>query len=162
MDAHLHITGNVGKDVDFREATGDKSAWATFRLAHTPSYRRGNEWVEHPTTWIKVSCRRSLAENVHASLRVGDRVMVQGRLRTDSWVDQRTGEMREQHVLEADAVGHDLRFGTTANYRKTTRRRDGAPATAAAGRGGDDPWTGQQGDDAVPESPAEPEMEAVG
>ena len=146
MDAYLHLSGNVGTEVDFREATGGMAPWATFRLAHTPGYRRGTDWVERPTNWFTVSCRRSLAENVLASLRVGDRVMVHGRVRTQSWTDQKTGELRERQVLEADCIGHDLAFGTT-NYRKTQRRRDDGPVHAVhSGRGGDDPWSSSNDD----------------
>lgn len=140
MDANLHVSGNVGNEVEFWEATRDKGAWATFRLGHTPRYKRGDDWVDQPTNWFAVHCRRALAENVYASLRVGDRVVVSGRMRTQTWTDQKTGELRERQVLEADAVGHDLRFGTS-NWRRAVRRRDGAQhLTEVAGRGGDDPW----------------------
>lgn len=166
MEAYVQVSGNVGKEVEYRSANGGMDEWATFRLAHTSSYRRGTEWVDRPTTWLTVNCRRRLAWNVQGSLRTGDRVIVHGRLRTKTWVDGRTGEEREQHLLEADVVGHDLNFGTT-NFRRTPRR-DETASSGHPGRGGDDPWAaapserpGEDRDAEVHEFPQpEPEPEA--
>ena len=141
MDTHVHLIGNVGNEVDYRRATTEMNAWASFRIAQTPRYRRGEEWVDLPTVWLTVNCRRQLAWNVKSSLKTGERVVVSGRLRAHSWTDNKTGEVRDRLVLEADAVGHDLAFGTT-NFQRNQHPEGPVVRT---GRGGDDPWTSTSG-----------------
>lgn len=117
MDAHVHLTGNVGGDVEYRNNTVPV---ASFRLACTPRIRRAGDWVDGPTTWLTVTCFRGLATNAAGSLRRGDPVLVTGRLRTNTWT--RDGVEHERTVLEATSIGHDLTWGTSAFRRvaKTT------------------------------------------
>jgi single-strand DNA-binding protein len=113
MDAYVQLTGNVGGSVEFRNNT---VPIASFRLAHTPRVRRNGEWVDAPTTWITVTCFRTLAENVMASVHKGQPVVVAGRLRTNVWTKE--GVTYERLILEATTVGHDLTRGT-ATFRRT-------------------------------------------
>jgi single-strand DNA-binding protein len=115
MDAHVHLTGNVGGDVEYRNNT---LPVASFRLACTPRIRKAGEWVDGPTTWLTVTAFRSLAENLAGSLRRGDPVLVSGRLRTNVW--NRDGVEHERLVLEATSAGHDLTWGTSA-FRRAAR-----------------------------------------
>jgi single-strand DNA-binding protein len=116
MEALLQMTGYVGGDVNLR-ATASSVPVADFRLACTPRILRSNQWVDADTTWITVKAFRGLAENVAASVRRGDPVIVLGRLRTSTWVkDEQTYERLE---LEAASVGHDLNRGRTTFHRKT-------------------------------------------
>lgn len=115
MDAYVQLTGNVGGTVEFRNTT---VPIANFRLAHTPRVRRNGEWSDAPTTWITVTCFRSLAENIKASLHKGQPVLVAGRLRTNVW--SKEGVTYERLTLEATAVGHDLTRGTATFFRSKT------------------------------------------
>jgi single-strand DNA-binding protein len=112
MEAHVQLTGNVGGDVEFRNTS---IPVASFRLACTPRIRKEGSWVDAPTTWLTVTCFRSLAEHVTSSVRRGDPVIVAGRLRTSQW--SKEGVQYERLVLEATTVGHDLTFGTSAFHR---------------------------------------------
>ena len=112
MEAYVHMTGYVGGDVEFRNNT---VATASFRLACTPRIRRAGDWSDGETTWITVTCFRSLAEHAASSVRRGDPVIVVGRLRTQVWV--KDGLQQERTVLEALTIGHDLTRGTSAFHR---------------------------------------------
>ena len=115
MEALVQMTGHVGTEVDIR---GNGSVTA-FRLACTPRVRgKGGEYSDGNTTWIDVTCFRSLAAHVAASVRKGDPVIVIGKLRTSVWT--KDGQTRERLVLEAETVGHDLSRGT-AIFRKSVR-----------------------------------------
>lgn len=116
MEALVQMTGHVGTEVDIR---GNGSVTA-FRLACTPRVRgKGGEFSDGNTTWIDVTCFRSLAAHVAASVRKGDPVIVVGKLRTSVWT--KDGQTRERLGLEAEAVGHDLSRGT-AIFRKSVRQ----------------------------------------
>ena len=112
MEAYVHMTGYVGGDVEFRNNT---VATASFRLACTPRLRRGGDWTDGETTWLTITCFRSLAEHAAGSVRKGDPVIVVGRLRTQVWV--KDGVQQERTVLEALTIGHDLTRGTSAFNR---------------------------------------------
>src|SRR5919112_5283456 len=115
MEALVQMTGHVGTEVDIR---GNGSVTA-FRLACTPRVRgKDGEYSDGNTTWIDVTCFRSLAAHVAASIRKGDPVIVVGKLRTSVW--EKDGQTRERIGLEAETVGHDLTRGT-AIFRRTSR-----------------------------------------
>lgn len=118
MDAVVWITGNVGSDVECRTVR-DELVFASFRLASTPRVRRSGEWVDGETTWLGVTCSKALAENVRASVKKGDPVVVVGKLRTARWEDAERGA-QERLTIEANAIGHDLNRGT-AQFQRSTR-----------------------------------------
>lgn len=102
-----------------------------FRLAST--HRRfdaaSGAWVDAGTNWFSIAAFRQLAEHARASLRVGDGVIVSGRLRVRPW--ESNGKQGTSVDIDADTIGHDLRWGTTA-YRPSAR------STAATPEQGDD------------------------
>ena len=109
-DTVLHVVGHIGTDVDHRELPNGTHL-STFRLATTPRYwdRAQRAYVDGTTNWLSVQCWRSLALNVHTSLKRGDPVIVVGRLKTQEWV--KDGVRSSRFILEANAVGHDLTRG---------------------------------------------------
>lgn len=121
-----------------------------FRLAST--HRRfdtaSGSWVDAGTNWFSIAAFRQLAEHARASLRVGDSVIVSGRLRVRPW--ESNGKQGTSVDIDADTIGHDLRWGTTA-YRPSTR-----PSPTDAEVSGDVPTTDEEGRDAW-EQPAEGE-----
>lgn len=105
----------------------------SFRLASTQRRfdRTDQKWVDAGTNWYTVTAFRTLAANTVASVFKGQRVLVTGRLRVREWqTDERAGTTVE---IDADAIGHDLSFGTSAFTRtpSTTTSAD-TPETAAA------------------------------
>jgi single-strand DNA-binding protein len=110
MDAYVHITGYVGTEVELR--TNTSGGVASFRVASTPRYRKGGDWVDGNTTWLTVTCWRSLAEHVANSIRKGDPVIVIGKLRTNVFKGE-DGVLVERLILEATTLGHDLSRGTS-------------------------------------------------
>ncbi len=110
-DARITLTGWIGSTPRLFPATDDAVAYMSMRVAHRKSWyhRSKGEWVDGPTTWYTVKAWRALAENVAASLRKGDPVMICGNLTNDTW-ESPDGE-RETMVIEADAIGPHLGRG---------------------------------------------------
>jgi single-strand DNA-binding protein len=129
-DTYLTVLGWIGSDPDFKEIR--QTPQTTFRLGSTPRQfdRTLNGYVDKPTTWYTVQCWRGLARNAFESIRVGQPVIVTGRLRTHEWTDD-TGEHHSRVILEAFSVGHDLARGTTT-FTKSTPRADASPFTSTA------------------------------
>lgn len=68
------------------------------------------------TNWYTISCKRGLALNGTNSISKGDRLIIRGNLVIRDWDNgERSGTSVE---VEADAIGHDLNYGTT-RYERT-------------------------------------------
>jgi single-strand DNA-binding protein len=77
--------------------------------------RNQNKWIEGETNWYTVSAFRQLAINESTSVSKGDRVIVVGKLHVRDWDNgERAGTSVE---VEAEAVGHDLNWGTSSFTR---------------------------------------------
>lgn len=97
--------------------TSEGLAITSFRLASSQRrYDRAQQkWIDADTNWYTISAFRGLAENSAGSVTKGDRVLVTGRLRIRDWENtDRSGTTVE---IEADAIGHDMTWGTSAFTR---------------------------------------------
>lgn len=111
---------------------------ASFRLASTiRRYDRATDtWSDGETNWYTVTAFRAIAGNVAASVKKGDRVLVTGRLRVRPWQNgERSGTTVE---IDADALGHDLRWGRSTFTRSSASvsaasNGDDVPAAAVGG-----------------------------
>lgn len=112
-----HITTNNGLDI------------TSFRLASSQRRfdRDQKRWVEAETNWYTVTGFRQLAQNMATSIERGQRVVVSGRLRIRAWENNdKSGTTIE---VEADAVGHDLSWGTAVWVKSvSTAQSDGGSA----------------------------------
>ena len=98
----------------------DGTPVASFRLASTPRRfdAESSSWVDvGPTNWYTVSCFRRMAGNAASSLKVGDAVLVMGRLRLRPWTTKE-GHERVTVEIDASSLGPDLAMGT-ATYRRS-------------------------------------------
>ncbi|MFT4258692.1 single-stranded DNA-binding protein [Microbacterium sp.] len=113
MTDTLTIVGKVATEPSIGRTTNGTSV-TNFRLASTP--RRldpaTNTWVDGETNWFSVAAFRQLAEHVRGSLHTGDSVIVTGRLKIRNW--EANGRQGTSVDIEADAIGHDLRWGTSS------------------------------------------------
>jgi single-strand DNA-binding protein len=131
-ESFITVQGYVGSTVLLRQA-GDHKV-ASFRLGVTPRKldRATGEWHDGETQWYSVSAWRTLGENVTASLRKGDPVVVQGRLTARTWVNASHAEVIS-YEIEATHVGHDLHRGTTHFQKNARPEVEQDPAAQPAG-----------------------------
>ncbi|UFS60894.1 single-stranded DNA-binding protein [Subtercola endophyticus] len=133
-----HITTNDGLDI------------TSFRLASSQRRfdRAKNSWVDAGTNWYTVTAFRQLAANMAVSLNKGDRVVASGRVRLREWSSAEKNGMTIE--VEAEAVGHDLSWGS-ASFSKSiasSRGAGGAGFEPAGGAAPAESW-------AVPPAPAQ-------
>ncbi|WP_079063871.1 single-stranded DNA-binding protein [Streptomyces sp. NRRL F-4489] len=130
-DTMVTLVGNVATAVEHRETPAGVPV-ARFRMATTSRrWDRAREcWTDGETSFYTVRSWRALADNVAASVAVGEPVVVQGRLRL------REGEQPPEKgggrwfaaEIDALAIGHDLARGTSA-FRRVVRARKEGDAT---------------------------------
>lgn len=115
-DIPITIIGNVCTDPN-PTATAAGVPRTSFRVASNPRRFKDGAWIDGDPTFVTVICFRGLAENVAASVKKGDPVLVTGRLRTREWTGEKQGISVE---IDASSVGFDLARGSAAFAR--TRR----------------------------------------
>lgn len=124
------VEGRAVADPELR-FTPQGLALASLRIV--ASDRKLNEqsgkWEDTRTLWLKVSCWRTLAENVAETVRKGDLVMCVGKLQTEEW--EKDGEKRSMITMTAFTVAPSLQF---ASFSRNASERTSGGAAA------DDPW----------------------
>jgi single-strand DNA-binding protein len=129
MSVQISVVGTVATAPKLLNAAA-KAAFCTFRVASNERRfdREKGEWVDGETTWLSVNAFRSLAEHAHESFSVGDRVIINGKLRVKRWENNdRKGVSVE---LDADGLGHDLRWGVSKFTKRTISGASAEGATA--------------------------------
>jgi len=141
MTDTVSISGRVVADPEniIFENGGQK---ASFRLASTQRRQdpQSKEWSDAYTNFYQVGCYRGLAEHVLASIRKGEPVLVSGRLRVRTYTRQ-DGSFGTSIEIDAEHVGHDLRFGSSrfarsyradADEQRTRAAEEPAPGSPEA------------------------------
>ncbi|MGW7488455.1 single-stranded DNA-binding protein [Streptomyces sp. NPDC054786] len=117
------LVGNAATAVEHRQTTAGVTV-ARFRLAATSRRwdRAQERWTDGGTSFYTVRSWRALADNVAASVAVGEPLVVQGRLRLREGEQspERGGQRWFSAEVDAVAIGHDLARGTAA-FRRAAR-----------------------------------------
>ena len=127
---YVTLVGFVAQD-PIQRPTKNGVLVTDLRVGATPRVqdRVTNEWRDGITSYYDVSCWRRLGENVRASLRKGDPVMIKGKFRARTYTDK-NGATRTVIDIVADTVGHDMNRGV-ANYLRQPRSAAAAGDPAA-------------------------------
>jgi single-strand DNA-binding protein len=146
MSDTITVTGNVATVPEHKLTQGGLSI-TTFRVGSTQRRfdRQSERWVDSGTNWYTISAYRGLADHAFRSLRKGDRVLLTGRLRVRQW-DNGTKQGTAVEI-DAEAIGHDLLWGTTVFHKEASGRTEAETAS--------DAWavpssTTEAGDDTAP------------
>ncbi len=94
------LIGNLGKDPEVRYLEGG-TAVANFPLATSETYKNRNGEMTTSTEWHNIVVWRRLAEITEKYLKKGNKVYIEGKLRTRSWQDQ-DGNTRYTTEIVAD------------------------------------------------------------
>jgi single-strand DNA-binding protein len=131
MSDNIMLTGIVGSDPKSL-TTAEGLAITSFRLASSQRRfdRAQDKWIDGETNWYTVTTFRQLAANAAVSINKGERVVVSGRLKVREW--ESNGKKGINVDIEADALGHDLSWGTASFSRGAGLTTTDAAATTAA------------------------------
>jgi single-strand DNA-binding protein len=118
-------------------ASPDDNTVLNFRVASTERRydNRMEAWIDRAPLFISVSCWRQLAENVHASLFLGDPVIVRGRLKITDY--EQDGQSRTDVKVEAVAIGPDLSRSRATVTRVRREAAEAGPAVDGVDAGAD-------------------------
>ncbi len=132
------VVGNLTRDPELRY-TPTGSAMVKLSVAVNRRFRdESGQWKDGDTSFFDVTAWRALAENVAESLTQGTRVMVVGRLRTNSW-ETPDGDKRSKVEIEAEEIGPSLKWATARVEKQGRAQGQGQPSWAdsvSVGSGG--------------------------
>lgn len=94
------LIGNVGQDPEVRHLDKDVAV-ANFSLATSESYTAKNGEKVTTTEWHNIVVWRGLAKVVEQYVHKGDKLYIEGRIRTRSW-DDKDGNKRYTTEIYAD------------------------------------------------------------
>ncbi|HEX8080464.1 MAG TPA: single-stranded DNA-binding protein [Jatrophihabitans sp.] len=109
---NITIVGNVVDEVANRPTTSGLSR-VSFRVASTQRRkdRDTGQWVDGHKFFVNATFWREFAENVAASLKKGDPVVLHGRIFSRQYVKDEANHIA--YEIEPESIGHDLARGTT-------------------------------------------------
>jgi len=147
---YVTLVGFVAQD-PIQRPTKNGVLVTDLRVGATPRVqdRVTNEWRDGDTSYYNVSCWRRLGDNVRASLRKGDPVMIKGKFRSRTFTDK-NGVTRNVIDIMADTVGHDMNRGV-ANYLRPQHR----PTATEGGPVAGEPQDMAEGGDMIDEEAIE-------
>lgn len=119
----ITIVGNLTDDPELRfTPSGNACAKFTVALNRKNFNTETKKWEDAGSDFHRVTAWRLLAENIVESLKKGDRVIVQGMLKSSTFEDNE-GNKRTYWEVTADAVGPDLMFAQVTEVRKIEYRK---------------------------------------
>lgn len=123
----VQIMGNVTNEPEVRW-TPSGTAVANFSVATNRSYKQGDDWktdVEYHnvTVWAK------LAEHAGERLQKGTKVLIEGRLQTQSWDDKESGKKMYKTVIIATEMILIDRYNKMSDNEPPTESYDQDPAS---------------------------------
>ncbi len=136
------LVGNLTRDPELRY-TPKGTAVAKIGLAVNRVWRTETGETKEEVTFVDVDVFGRTAENVGQYMRKGSPILIEGRLRLDTWDDKQTGQKRSKLGVVAETVqflgaARSGEGGAPASA-PAPRSRPAASAPAASAPEGDEP-----------------------
>ena len=122
------LIGNLGNDPEIRQFDNGMIATASIATSERWTDKQTGERKEH-TEWHKLVFNGRLAEVVAQYVKKGDKIYVEGSLRTRKWTDQQTGQERYSTEIRVDTM---QMLGSQTQQAPQTNGRVMQPAKAVS------------------------------
>lgn len=117
------LVGNLTRDPELRY-TPKGTAIAKIGLAVNRTWKNEAGETKEEVTFVDVDCFGRTAENVGQYMRKGSPILIEGRLRLDTWDDKQTNQKRSKINVVAETV----------QFLGTPRGAEGAPVAERSSR----------------------------
>ena len=97
------LTGRLTADPELRYSSTGK-AFASFNLANVRKYKDRQGELQEDTSFIGCTAFGQQAEFMSQYIRKGQEVLIQGRLKQDSWEDKETGKKQSKTKVMVDQI----------------------------------------------------------
>lgn len=128
------LIGNLGKDPELRY-TANGTAVASFSIATTDSWKNADGAVQERTEWHNIIAWNKLAEVCGEWLKKGQKVFIEGNIRTRSYDDK---EGKKKYVTEIYADNLIMLGGGKGTSTSTTESKEETGIVPLSGQQDDD------------------------
>ena len=97
------LIGNLTRDIELRYSSAGL-AIASTAIAVTRRFSGANGEKQEETCFVDITFFGKYAEVANQYLHKGSKVMIEGRLRLDSWQDKNTGQSRQKHSVIVEGM----------------------------------------------------------
>jgi len=120
-ETNMTIVGYLTSDPELKN-TSSGLAVVNITIASTPSKfdKTTSQWVDGQTLFMRATGWRTMAEQIVASMKKGDKVIALGRLVAESYKDK-DGNERTATRLDLESVGIDLSRPPKTTYSEVSR-----------------------------------------
>lgn len=137
----ITIAGNLTYDPDLKQ-TGQGKPVVNITVAVNPrTYdQEAREWKDGDPVFWKCTAFQNVAEHIAHSLKKGQRVIVHGTVKPNTWTDKNSGVTRTDNIIMIDEIGLSLAWTNVQAVRE-------APRQEADNSSSDGDWNTGFGDD---------------
>lgn len=120
-ETNLTVVGYLTSDPELKN-TSSGLAVVNITIASTPSKfdKNTNAWVDGQTLFMRATAWRTMAEQIAASMKKGDKVIALGKLIAESYKDK-DGNDRTTTRLDLESIGIDLSRVPKTSYSDVSR-----------------------------------------
>lgn len=97
------IAGRLTRDPELKYISSGRAV-CTISIANTQYYKDKQGERKENTTFVEVTLWDKAAEYIGENLQKGRPVLIEGRLKSDSWEDKQTGQKRSKIAIAANRV----------------------------------------------------------
>ena len=97
------LIGNLGSDPEVRYLEGGRVV-ANFNIATSESYTNKNGERVEQTEWHRIEIWDGLAKIAEQYLKKGNQVYIEGKLRTDTWLDKESNQQRSRVSIRTTSM----------------------------------------------------------
>ncbi len=110
------IVGNLTRDIELRY-TPSGTAVGNTGIATTRKFKGGDGQLKEETLFVDIAFFGRTAEVANQYLRKGSKVLVEGRLKLDSWTDQNGGKRSKHSIVVENMTMLDSK-GESGGYNQ--------------------------------------------
>jgi single-strand DNA-binding protein len=100
----ITVIGNLVRDP---EQKGSGATVTSMRIASTERVNDNGQWRDGDTAYFNVACFKTLGDNVMSSLKKGDKVVVNGKLKYREF-ERKNGDKGHDYEIIANEIGLSL------------------------------------------------------
>jgi len=125
------IVGNLTRDIELKYAPSGTAIGAT-GIASTRKFKGGDGQMKEEVLFVDITAFGRTAEVMNQYLRKGSKLLVEGRLKLDSWTDQNGGKRSKHSVVIENMTMLDSKGDNPGGGGNYNQPSNNAPQQQAA------------------------------
>lgn len=138
LTSAITLAGNLTADPELKYGQHNNKPFVRVSIAVNPREydREAKEWKDGEPVFWRGTAFGDLAEHIGHSLRKGQRVIVHGNVKADTWTDKDSGVKRVEKSIQIEDIGLSLLYTNVQAVKSAPQQEE----TQDTGYGDDTPF----------------------